>query len=47
VLLEAELLGDESSGRAVVERPARLLAALCGVVALVALIAWIGTELIA
>jgi zinc-ribbon domain len=45
VLLQAELL-DERSGAAV-ERPARLLAVLCVVVALVGLIAWIGTDLIA
>ncbi|HEX2105617.1 MAG TPA: zinc-ribbon domain-containing protein [Solirubrobacteraceae bacterium] len=45
VLLQAELLGVERPGRAV-ERPARLLAVLCAVVALVGLIAWIGTDLI-
>jgi hypothetical protein len=44
VLLQAELL-DEHSGAAV-ERPGRLLAVLCVVVALVGLIAWIGTDLI-
>jgi hypothetical protein len=46
VLLQAELLSDRDAGRAV-ERPGRLLAGLCAVVALVALIAWIGTELLA
>jgi hypothetical protein len=46
VLLEAELLSDRPPVRAV-ERPARLLAGLCAVVAFVALIAWIGTEVIA
>jgi len=46
VLLEAELLAAERPGQAV-ERPARLLAVLCAVVALVGLIAWIGTDLIA
>jgi hypothetical protein len=46
VLLQAELLSDREAGRAV-ERPGRLLAGLCAVVALVALIAWIGTELLA
>ena len=46
VLLQAELLGEERAGRPV-ERPARLLVVLCAVVALVGLVAWIGTELIA
>jgi hypothetical protein len=46
VLLEAELLSERPPVRAV-ERPARLLAVLCAVVALVALIAWIGTDVIA
>ena len=46
VLLQAELLSDRDAGRAV-ERPGRLLAGLCAVVALVALIAWIGTEVLA
>jgi hypothetical protein len=46
VLLEAEMLTDRPPVRAV-ERPARLLAVLCAVVALVALIAWIGTDVIA
>ncbi len=46
VLLEAELLTQRPPVRAV-ERPARLLAVLCAVVALVALIAWIGTDVIA
>jgi len=45
VLLQAELLGDERPGGAV-ERPGRLLGVLCVVVALVGLIAWIGTNLI-
>jgi hypothetical protein len=45
VLLQAELLGDERPANAV-ERPGRLLAVLCAVVALVGLIAWIGTDLI-
>jgi zinc-ribbon domain len=45
VLLQAELLSDREAGP--VERPARLLAGLCAVVALVALIAWIGTEVLA
>jgi hypothetical protein len=45
VLLQAELMG-ERPGQAV-ERPGRLLAALCAVVAVVGLIAWIGTDLIA
>ena len=46
VLLQAELLGEERQGGGV-ERPARLLGVLCVVVALVGLIAWIGTDLIA
>ena len=46
VLLEAELLAEREPGRAV-ERPDRLLVVLCAVVALVALIAWIGTEVLA
>jgi hypothetical protein len=46
VLLEAELLTERPPVRAV-ERPARMLAVLCAVVALVALIAWIGTDVIA
>jgi hypothetical protein len=45
VLLEADLLDAREPAR-VVERPGRLLAGLCAVVALVALIAWLGTELI-
>jgi zinc ribbon protein len=46
VLLQAELVSDRAPGRPV-ERPARLLLVLCAVAALVALIAWIGTEVIA
>jgi hypothetical protein len=46
VLLEAELLTERPPVKAV-ERPARLLAVLCAVAALVAVIAWIGTEIIA
>ncbi len=46
VLLQAELISDRAPGRPV-ERPARLLFVLCAVAALVALIAWIGTEVIA
>jgi hypothetical protein len=45
VLLQADLIG-ERPGQAV-ERPGRLLAVLCAVVAIVGLIAWIGTDLIA
>ena len=44
-LLQADLLGAPA-GRAV-ERPARLLLALCALVALVGIIAWIGTDLLA
>jgi hypothetical protein len=46
VLLQAELISDDAPARAV-ERPGRLLLVLCAVAALVALIAWIGTEVIA
>jgi hypothetical protein len=46
VLLQAELISDRAPGRPV-ERPARLLFVLCAVAALVALIAWIGTDVIA
>jgi hypothetical protein len=46
VLLQAELISDRPAGRPV-ERPGRLLLVLCAVAALVALIAWIGTEVIA
>jgi hypothetical protein len=45
VLLQAELLGPEAGPA--VERPARLLGVLLGVVALVAVIAWLGTEILA
>jgi hypothetical protein len=46
VLLQAEMLPSaEASGRAVVA-PARLLAGLMSALVLVALIAWIGTELL-
>jgi len=43
VLLEAELVGDEQP---VVTNPARVLAALLAAVAVVALIAWLGTDVI-
>lgn len=43
VLLEAELVGDEQP---VVASPARVLTALLAAVALVALIAWLGTDVI-
>jgi len=46
VLLQAELISDRPPARPV-ERPGRLLFVLCAVAALVALIAWIGTEVIA
>ena len=46
VLLQADLLDPREAGRPV-ERPARLLLALCAVCAFVALIAWIGTDVIA
>jgi hypothetical protein len=47
VLLQAELLSESAEPVRAVERPARMLAVLCAVVALVAVIAWIGTEIIA
>jgi hypothetical protein len=46
VLLQAELISEAGPGRPV-ERPGRLLFVLCAVAALVALIAWIGTDVIA
>jgi hypothetical protein len=44
VLLQADLLGAEPGPA--VERPARLLGVLLGVAALVAVIAWLGTEIL-
>jgi hypothetical protein len=44
VLLQADLLGD--AGASGVDRPGRILTGLLVAVALVALIAWIGTELL-
>jgi hypothetical protein len=46
VLLQADIISDRPPARPV-ERPARLLLVLCAVAALVALIAWIGTDVIA
>jgi hypothetical protein len=46
VLLQADVISDRPPARPV-ERPARLLLVLCAVAALVALIAWIGTDVIA
>jgi hypothetical protein len=46
VLLQAELISDGPSAGPV-ERPGRLLLVLCAVAALVAVIAWIGTEVVA
>ena len=43
VLLEAELI-DDGAGAGPVERPARLFAVLCLVVAVVGVIAWLGTD---
>jgi hypothetical protein len=45
VLLEAELIDERTAGRPV-QSPARLLAVLCAVVALVGLIAWLGADVI-
>jgi zinc ribbon protein len=47
VLLAADLLSAEADAGRAVERPARLLAGLLLAVAVVGLIAWLGTELIA
>jgi hypothetical protein len=47
VLLQAELISDSAEPVRAVERPGRMLAVLCAVVALVAVIAWIGTEIVA
>jgi hypothetical protein len=44
VLMQADLLGVEPGPA--VERPARLLGVLLGVAALVAVIAWLGTEIL-
>jgi hypothetical protein len=44
VLLQADLLADAGATR--VDAPARILAGLLGAFVLVALIAWIGTELL-
>lgn len=42
VLLQAEIVRDEPGA---VTRPSRLLAAVCGATAVVALLIWLGTEL--
>jgi hypothetical protein len=47
VLLQAEFLDAEPSSTAAVDRPARLLVGLLVAVALVGVIAWLGTELLA
>jgi hypothetical protein len=44
VLMQADLLGAQPGPA--VESPARLLGVLLGVAALVAVIAWLGTEII-
>jgi zinc-ribbon domain len=44
VLLQADLLGSQAGPA--VERPARLLGVLLGVATLVAVIAWLGTEIL-
>jgi hypothetical protein len=46
VLLQADLLSEEPAAVAV-EHPGRLMISLLGAVALVALIAWVGTEILA
>jgi hypothetical protein len=45
VLLEAELIDEHAAARPV-QSPARLLAVLCAVVALVGVIAWLGADVI-
>jgi hypothetical protein len=46
VLLQAELVEDEPSARQAVDSPGRLLVGLLAFVALVGVIAWIGTEIL-
>jgi uncharacterized protein YbaR (Trm112 family) len=46
VLLQADLLSEDPAAAAV-EHPGRLMISLLGAVALVALIAWVGTEILA
>ena len=46
VLLQAELIGDEPAARQAVDSPGRLLVGLLAFVALVGVIAWIGTEIL-
>ncbi len=45
VLLQAEILGDQDPGAAIAP-PGRIMAGLLGAVALVGLIAWLGTEIL-
>ncbi|MDP9347004.1 MAG: hypothetical protein M3P44_15090 [Actinomycetota bacterium] len=45
VLLRADVVGTQPTGA--VQSPGRLLVGLCAFVALVAIVAWLGTELIA
>jgi hypothetical protein len=47
VLLRADMGASSSAPGRVVESPARLLMGLCAFIALVAVVAWVGTELIA
>jgi hypothetical protein len=46
VLLQADLIEDEPTARQAVESPGRLLVGLLAFVALVGVIAWIGTEIL-
>jgi hypothetical protein len=46
VLLQAELLSDGDAGASGVDRPSRILGGLLAALVLVAIIAWIGTELL-
>jgi hypothetical protein len=46
VLLQAELIEDEPSARQAVDSPGRLLVGLLAFVALVGVIAWVGTEIL-
>jgi hypothetical protein len=46
VLLQAEVIADEPAARQAVDSPGRLLVGLLAFVALVGVIAWIGTEIL-
>jgi flagellar biogenesis protein FliO len=46
VLLQAELIEDEPAASQAVDSPARLLVGLLAFIALVGVIAWVGTEIL-